>query len=94
MAAVRTPLQVSGGATMEKLEKFGGDAPMGRAGQPAELASIHVQLADPRASYATGQVYGAAGGGGSRNPPASSKLNPKDKRHESTYLARQRRHPV
>ena len=59
-----TPLQVSGGATMEKLENFGGDTPMGRPGQPAELASIYVQLADPQASYATGQVYGAAGGGG------------------------------
>ncbi|GAC1046306.1 SDR family oxidoreductase [Rhizobium sp. No.120] len=59
-----TPLQVSGGATMEKLEKFGGDTPMGRPGQPAELASIYVQLADAQASYATGQVYGAAGGGG------------------------------
>lgn len=59
-----TPLQVAGGATMEKLQGFGGDTPMGRPGQPAELASIYVQLADPKASYATGQVYGAAGGGG------------------------------
>ncbi|TGD79896.1 SDR family oxidoreductase [Hymenobacter wooponensis] len=59
-----TPLQVSGGATQEKLKKFGGDTPMGRPGQPAELASIYVQLADPSASYATGQVYGATGGGG------------------------------
>lgn len=59
-----TPLQVSGGATMEKLQGFGGDTPMGRPGQPAELASIYVQLADPKASYAYGQVYGAAGGGG------------------------------
>jgi NAD(P)-dependent dehydrogenase (short-subunit alcohol dehydrogenase family) len=59
-----TPLQVSGGATMEKLVKFGGDTPLGRPGQPAELASIYVQLADPQASYATGQVYGAAGGSG------------------------------
>ena len=33
-----TPLQVSGGATMEKLEKFGGQTPLGRPGQPAELA--------------------------------------------------------
>jgi NAD(P)-dependent dehydrogenase (short-subunit alcohol dehydrogenase family) len=61
---VWTPLQVAGGATMEKLQGFGGDTPMGRPGQPAELASIYVQLADPKASYATGQVYGAAGGGG------------------------------
>jgi NAD(P)-dependent dehydrogenase (short-subunit alcohol dehydrogenase family) len=59
-----TPLQVSGGATMEKLQTFGSDTPLGRPGQPAELASIYVQLADPQASYATGQVYGAAGGSG------------------------------
>ena len=59
-----TPLQVSGGASMEKLEHFGEQTPLGRAGQPAELGSIYVQLAANDASYATGQVYGAAGGGG------------------------------
>jgi len=59
-----TPLQVSGGATQEKIEQFGGSTPLGRAGQPAELASIYVQLAAADASYATGQVYGAAGGSG------------------------------
>lgn len=59
-----TPLQVSGGATMEKLKHFGGDTPMGRPGQPVELASIYVQLAANDASYSTGQIYGAAGGGG------------------------------
>jgi NAD(P)-dependent dehydrogenase (short-subunit alcohol dehydrogenase family) len=59
-----TPLQVSGGASQEKLKKFGGQTPMGRPGQPAELASIYVQLAAEDASYATGQVYGAAGGAG------------------------------
>jgi NAD(P)-dependent dehydrogenase (short-subunit alcohol dehydrogenase family) len=59
-----TPLQVSGGATMEKLTKFGGDTPLGRPGQPVELASIYVQLAASDASYATGQIYGAAGGAG------------------------------
>lgn len=59
-----TPLQVSGGASQEKLEKFGSMTPMGRPGQPAELASIYVQLAAADASYATGQVYGSAGGGG------------------------------
>ncbi|GEO06067.1 dehydrogenase [Adhaeribacter aerolatus] len=59
-----TPLQVSGGATMEKLKSFGGDTPLERPGQPAELASIYVQLAAPDASYTTGQVYGAMGGGG------------------------------
>jgi NAD(P)-dependent dehydrogenase (short-subunit alcohol dehydrogenase family) len=59
-----TPLQVSGGAPMEKLEKFGGQTPLGRPGQPAELASIYVQLAAADASYANGQVYGSAGGSG------------------------------
>jgi NAD(P)-dependent dehydrogenase (short-subunit alcohol dehydrogenase family) len=59
-----TPLQVSGGATQEKVQKFGGTAPLGRPGQPAELASIYVQLADPTASYTTGNVYGAGGGSG------------------------------
>ena len=59
-----TPLQVSGGATMEKLENFGGQTALHRPGQPAELASIYVQLADAGASYATGQVYGSAGGTG------------------------------
>ncbi|HEY3840372.1 MAG TPA: SDR family oxidoreductase [Bryobacteraceae bacterium] len=59
-----TPLQVSGGATMEKLEKFGGMTVFGRPGQPAELASIYVQLAAADASFATGQVYGSSGGTG------------------------------
>lgn len=59
-----TPLQVSGGATMEKVQKFGGNTPLGRPGQPAELASIYVQLADNSGSYATGQVYGSSGGAG------------------------------
>jgi NAD(P)-dependent dehydrogenase (short-subunit alcohol dehydrogenase family) len=59
-----TPLQVSGGASQEKLEKFGGMTPLGRPGQPAELAGIYVQLAASDGSYATGQIYGAAGGSG------------------------------
>jgi len=59
-----TPLQVSGGATQEKLKKFGGNTPLGRPGQPAELASIYVQLAASDASYANGQVYGSSGGAG------------------------------
>ncbi len=58
-----TPLQVSGGATMEKLKTFGSDTPLGRPGQPVELASIYVQLAAGDASFANGQIYGATGGG-------------------------------
>jgi len=59
-----TPLQVSGGQTQEKLEKFGSDTPIGRPGQPAEIATVYVDLASAEASYVTGQVYGAAGGRG------------------------------
>lgn len=58
-----TPLQVSGGATMEKLKEFGGQTALGRPGQPVELASIYVQLAASDASFSTGQIYGANGGG-------------------------------
>lgn len=57
-----TPLQISGGTASEKIPNFGGDKPLGRAGQPAELGSIFVQLAASDASYANGQVYGAEGG--------------------------------
>lgn len=60
---VWTPLQVSGGATQEKLVSFGGKSALGRPGQPVELASIYVQLAANDASFSTGQVYGATGGG-------------------------------
>ncbi|MDB5201323.1 MAG: NAD(P)-dependent oxidoreductase [Ferruginibacter sp.] len=59
-----TPLQVSGGATQEKLQNFGSATPLGRPGQPVELASIYVQLAADDASFTTGQVYGASGGAG------------------------------
>ena len=61
---VWTPLQVSGGATQEKVQSFGENTALGRPGQPAELASIYVQLAASDASFATGQIYGAAGGHG------------------------------
>ena len=59
-----TPLQVSGGASMKKLVNFGGTTPMGRPGQPGELALIYVTLASEESSYTTGHVYGAAGGNG------------------------------
>ncbi len=59
-----TPLQISGGAQPEKYMKFGSDYPFGRPGEPAELASIYVQLAAQDASYTTGNIYGAGGGKG------------------------------
>ncbi len=46
----------------EQVKTFGQDTPLGRAGQPAELAPVYVLLASPAASYITGQVYGVTGG--------------------------------
>ncbi|MBD1554656.1 SDR family oxidoreductase [Pseudomonas typographi] len=59
-----TPLQVTGGQTMEKLKAFGSDTPLKRPGQPVEIAPLYVQLASAEASYVTGQVFGASGGKG------------------------------
>jgi NAD(P)-dependent dehydrogenase (short-subunit alcohol dehydrogenase family) len=59
-----TPLQISGGASVEKYRKFGSATVLGRPGQPAELASIYVQLAASDASFTTGNIYGAGGGQG------------------------------
>jgi NAD(P)-dependent dehydrogenase (short-subunit alcohol dehydrogenase family) len=59
-----TPLQISGGAPEQKYEKFGSTTVLGRPGQPAELASIYVQLAADDASFATGNIYGSGGGQG------------------------------
>ncbi|MDZ7917175.1 MAG: SDR family oxidoreductase [Rhodococcus sp. (in: high G+C Gram-positive bacteria)] len=51
-------------ATMpkEKFETFGDDVPLGRAGQPAELAPAYVFLASGESSYTTGEVIGVTGG--------------------------------
>ena len=46
----------------EKVETFGSDVPMGRAGQPNEVAPCFVFLASPEASYMTGQVLHPNGG--------------------------------
>ena len=61
---VWTPLQVSGGASEGKVVTFGATAPLGRPGQPAELAGIYVRLAEDDGSYTTGNIYGAGGGQG------------------------------
>lgn len=59
---VWTPLQPSYGQPMEKLVKFGQNTPLGRAGQPAELAPAYVFLASQESSYITGEVIGVTGG--------------------------------
>jgi len=57
-----TPLQPSYGQPQEKLVKFGQNTPMGRPGQPAELAPTYVFLASQESSYITAEVIGVTGG--------------------------------
>lgn len=61
---VWTPLQVAGGQLPGKLNEFGQDTPIGRAGQPAELASLFVLLASGEITYTDGSVFGANGATG------------------------------
>lgn len=46
----------------EKVTKFGGDTPLGRAGQPAELAPVYVLLASDEGSYISGARVAVTGG--------------------------------
>jgi NAD(P)-dependent dehydrogenase (short-subunit alcohol dehydrogenase family) len=46
----------------ERVEKFGSDTPLGRAGQPAELAPVYVLLASDEASYVSGARVAVTGG--------------------------------
>ena len=46
----------------EKVEQFGGNVPLGRAGQPEEVSPCYVFLASDDASYMTGQVLHPNGG--------------------------------
>ncbi len=57
-----TPLQPSYGQPPEKLAKFGQNTPLGRAGQPAEVAPAYVFLASQESSYITAEVIGVTGG--------------------------------
>ncbi|MFC4638053.1 SDR family oxidoreductase [Deinococcus hohokamensis] len=57
-----TVLQPSGGQSQEKVQKFGGDVPLGRPGQPAEIAPLYVLLASQEGSYMTGGVFPVTGG--------------------------------
>jgi NAD(P)-dependent dehydrogenase (short-subunit alcohol dehydrogenase family) len=59
---VWTPLQPSHGQPPEKLKNFGGDTPMGRPGQPAEVAPAYVFFASQESSYITAEVLGVTGG--------------------------------
>jgi NAD(P)-dependent dehydrogenase (short-subunit alcohol dehydrogenase family) len=55
---------VSGGQPQSKVEHSGKKTPMGRSGQPVELAPVYVTLASGELSYGSGQVFGSSGGTG------------------------------
>lgn len=57
-----TPLQPSYGQSQEKIVKFGQDTPLGRPGQPAELAAAYVFLASQESSYISGEIIAVTGG--------------------------------
>ena len=57
-----TPLNPCGGSSPEKLEHFGEDTPMGRPGQPNEVAPAFLFLACEDSSYMSGQVLHPNGG--------------------------------
>jgi hypothetical protein len=57
-----TPLQVAHGQPKEKLPEFGKGQPIGRAGQPVELAPAYVFLASPESSYVIGETLHVNGG--------------------------------
>jgi NAD(P)-dependent dehydrogenase (short-subunit alcohol dehydrogenase family) len=57
-----TPLQVTEGQPQEKIESFGEQTPLGRAGQPAELAPAYVFLASAESSYVAGETLAVTGG--------------------------------
>ena len=56
-----TPL-IPSSFSREDVAKFGQDTPMGRPGQPSEVAPAYVFLASDQASYITGQVIHVNGG--------------------------------
>lgn len=57
-----TPLQPSDGQPQEKIDQFGEDTPLGRMGQPAELAPAYVFLASAESSYVAGETLNVNGG--------------------------------
>ena len=59
-----TVLQPSGGQPQEKVKHFGESTPLGRPGQPVEIAPLYVTLASDECSYTSGQVWCSDGGDG------------------------------
>ena len=64
MAVTRrsSPAPVMPVVVPKKAQQFGQVSPLGRPGQPAELAPLFVFLASDESSYITGEVVGVTGG--------------------------------
>jgi NAD(P)-dependent dehydrogenase (short-subunit alcohol dehydrogenase family) len=62
--AVRSGYRCSRAADQkpDKLPKFGADSPLGRPGQPAEIAPLYVLLAGAQASFVSGNILSCTGG--------------------------------
>lgn len=59
---VWTALQITGGQPQDVLPEFGEETPLGRPGQPAELAAAYVYLASQESSYVIGETLNVNGG--------------------------------
>ena len=58
----RTTTLIPSSMPAEKVKSFGENVPLGRAGQPVELAPVYVMLASDEASYVTGARVAVTGG--------------------------------
>ena len=57
-----TPLQPSGGQPPDRLPHFGDNTPLGRPGQPAEIAPLYVLLASAESPFTSGDIFASTGG--------------------------------
>jgi NAD(P)-dependent dehydrogenase (short-subunit alcohol dehydrogenase family) len=60
--AIWTPIQIASRWPGASLERFGASVPLGRAGQPAELAPAYVFLASAESSFVSGETLNVNGG--------------------------------
>ena len=59
---MRYAIRISGSETNRRSRAVGEQAPIGRAGQPVEVAPAYVYFASQESSYVSGEVIGVTGG--------------------------------
>ena len=62
LSSIRTPLQVSDGQSQDALPAFGHNVPLGRVGQPVEVAPAYAFLVSAESSYVMGEGLNVNGG--------------------------------